>query len=77
MRQFYRAGLNPNITSLRAPLNIEHEATQRAINIAAASGCPLCVVHVSCEEAARAILDARTAGQAVVGGNADKLYATG
>lgn len=49
------------------PSYIEHEATQRAINIAAASGCPLCVVHVSCEEAARAILDARTAGQAVVG----------
>lgn len=52
---------------LTRPVFTEVEATQRAIILADAAGCPLCVVHVSCEAVAKVIQNARNEGKAVIG----------
>lgn len=49
------------------PPFVESECTQRAITLADAAGCPLCVVHVSCKEASDVIAEARAKGMAVIG----------
>jgi dihydropyrimidinase len=47
------------------PPETEGEATHRAIELAHLAGCPLYVVHVSCEPAIEAVARARAAGRAV------------
>jgi len=49
------------------PPEVEGEATHRAIMIADMAGCPLYVVHVSCQEAHDAIARARVGGKRVFG----------
>ena len=45
----------------------EAEAVSRAIRFADAAKCPMCIVHVSCEEAGEEIRKARAEGKAVIG----------
>ena len=45
----------------------EAEAVSRAIRFADAAKCPMCIVHVSCIEAAEEIRKARDEGKAVIG----------
>ena len=52
---------------LTRPVFTEVEAVQRAITLADAAGCPICILHVSCEGAARGIQNARNEGKAVIG----------
>lgn len=47
------------------PAWVEAEATRRALVMAAATECPLYVVHVTCEQALDAICEARARGQQV------------
>jgi dihydropyrimidinase len=49
------------------PAELEGEATNRAIQIAHVAGCPLYVVHVTCEESVDAIARARAKGWPVWG----------
>ncbi len=49
------------------PPGLEAEATERAIQLARLAGCPLYVVHVSCEEALASVRRGRDAGWAVWG----------
>ena len=49
------------------PPEVEGEAANRAIMIADAAGCPLYIVHVSCEQAHEAIRRARQKGMRVFG----------
>jgi dihydropyrimidinase len=49
------------------PAELEGEATNRAIQIAHLAGCPLYVVHVTCEESVDAIARARAKGWPVWG----------
>ncbi|SFI57843.1 dihydropyrimidinase [Jannaschia pohangensis] len=49
------------------PPEVEGEAANRAIMIADAAGCPLYIVHVSCEQAHEAIRRARQKGMRVYG----------
>jgi dihydroorotase len=49
------------------PVIAESEATSRALLLAAAAGCPLCVHHVTCGPAAEHVRRARAEGQDVVG----------
>jgi dihydropyrimidinase len=51
--------------SIVRPAWLEAEATRRALEIAAATECPLYVVHVTCEAALDAIRAARSRGQTV------------
>lgn len=51
--------------SIARPPWLEAEATRRALRIAEATGCPLYVVHVTCEAALHEILAARASGQVV------------
>jgi dihydropyrimidinase len=57
----------PHWHALTRPPETEGEATNRAIQLARVAGCPLYVVHVSCEEAVRPIQRAREAGWDVWG----------
>ncbi|MDQ2801774.1 MAG: dihydropyrimidinase, partial [Pseudomonadota bacterium] len=52
---------------LSRPPEVEGEATNRAIAVAAVLGAPVYIVHVSCEQAAAAIARARAEGQRVYG----------
>ncbi|MCQ2561893.1 MAG: dihydropyrimidinase [Clostridia bacterium] len=45
----------------------EAESVSKAVRFATATGCPLCVVHVSCEEAGEVIKEARAKGAPVMG----------
>lgn len=60
-------GLTPHYHYVTRPPYVEAEATARAIALADAAGCPLCVVHVSCEEAGEHVAAARAKGLKVVG----------
>jgi dihydropyrimidinase len=57
----------PHWHALTRPPETEGEATNRAIQLARVAGCPLYVVHVSCEAAVRPIKRAREAGWDVWG----------
>lgn len=59
--------LSPHYHYLTRPPYVEAEATARAIALADAAGCPLCVVHVSCREAGEHVAAARARGQRVIG----------
>ncbi len=57
----------PESHAYSRPPEVEGEAANRAIMIADASGVPVYIVHVSCEEAHEAIRRARQKGQRVYG----------
>lgn len=49
------------------PTYVEYEAVQRIITLAKAARCPICIVHVTCQEAVDAIKAARDEGAGVIG----------
>ncbi len=57
----------PEAHAYSRPPEVEGEAANRAIMIADAAGCPVYIVHVSCEQAHEAIRRARQKGQRVYG----------
>jgi dihydropyrimidinase len=57
----------PHFHALTRPPELEGEATNRAIQLAHVAGCPLYVVHVSCEDAVHPIARARKKGWDVWG----------
>jgi dihydropyrimidinase len=57
----------PHFHALTRPPELEGEATNRAIQLARIAGCPLYVVHVTCEQAVDPIRRAREAGWDVWG----------
>ena len=57
----------PEAHAYSRPPEVEGEAANRAIMIADAAGCPLYIVHVSCEQAHEAIRRARAKGMRVYG----------
>ena len=57
----------PKYHSLTRPPETEGEATNRAIQLAHIAGCPVYIVHVSCEDAIEPIERAREKGWNVVG----------
>ena len=57
----------PEAHAYSRPPQVEGEATNRAIMLADMAGCPLYVVHVSCEDSHEAIRRARQAGKRVWG----------
>ena len=57
----------PHFHALTRPPELEGEATNRAIQLARVAGCPLYVVHVSCEDAVHPIARAREKGWNVWG----------
>ncbi len=57
----------PRFHALTRPPELEGEATNRAIQLARVAGCPLYVVHVSCEDAVHPIAVAREKGWDVWG----------
>jgi dihydropyrimidinase len=57
----------PRWHSVTRPPITEAEATNRAIKLAHLAGCPLYVVHVSCEEAIEPVAAARAAGWRIWG----------
>jgi dihydropyrimidinase len=57
----------PEGHSYSRPPEVEGEAANRAIMIADAAGCPLYIVHVSCEQTHEAIRRARQKGMRVFG----------
>ncbi len=59
--------LDPSWHAKTRPAELEGEATNRAIQIAHVAGCPLYVVHVTCEESVEAIARARAKGWPVWG----------
>ena len=59
--------LTPKYHYLSRPPFVEAEATQRALILAEAADCPLCIVHISCEAAAKYVEQARANGQKVIG----------
>lgn len=58
--------LEPKYHYISRPPFTESEATQRAIILAEAADCPLCVAHVSCEAAAQFVAEARDKGLKVM-----------
>ena len=57
----------PEAHAFSRPPEVEGEAANRAIMIADAAGCPLYIVHVSCEQTHEAIRRARQKGMRVYG----------
>lgn len=67
-RALMEAGkIGPDSHPRSRPSTVEGEAAQRAIGLASLLDAPLYIVHVSTEEAARAIAEARLRGQTVYG----------
>jgi dihydropyrimidinase len=62
-----QGNLEPPWHAKTRPPELEGEATNRAIQIAHVAGCPLYVVHVTCEESVDAIARARAKGWSVWG----------
>jgi len=62
-----RGVTGPEGHSYSRPPEVEGEAANRAIMIADMAGCPLYIVHVSCEETHEAIRRAKQAGKRVYG----------
>lgn len=59
--------LEPKYHYMTRPPYGEAEAVARSIRFADAMHCPICIVHVSCEEAGEEIRRARAEGKAVIG----------
>jgi dihydropyrimidinase len=66
-RAVEEGNLDPSWHAKTRPAELEGEATNRAIQIAHLAGCPLYVVHVTCEESVDAIARARAKGWPVWG----------
>ena len=66
-RAVEEGNLDPSWHAKTRPAELEGEATNRAIQIAHLAGCPLYVVHVTCEESVGAIARARAKGWPVWG----------
>lgn len=74
-KRFVRAGkTDPKYHALSRPPEIEGEATNRAIALAEIAKAPLYVVHVTCEQAVRAIEAARERGSAVFGETCQQYF---
>ncbi len=68
VRQALEAGrTDPAVHSLTRPVELEAEATHRAIMLARVARCPLYVVHMSAEEAVAEVVAARDRGWNVFG----------
>lgn len=69
MQEKLMAGGNtgPEAHAYSRPPEVEGEATNRAITIADMAGCPVYIVHTSCEQAHEAIRRARQKGMRVYG----------
>jgi dihydropyrimidinase len=68
VREALAAGhTEPHYHALTRPPELEGEATNRAIQLAHVAGCPLYVVHVSCQDAVHPIAVAREKGWDVWG----------
>ncbi len=57
----------PKYHAQSRPSFIEGEGTHKAITFAKATGVPLYIVHVTCQEAVESLIKARTSGQTVYG----------
>lgn len=66
-RLFNEGKTEPKHHALSRPAPLEGEATSRAIMLARMTREPLYVVHVTCQQAADAITEARARGQNVIG----------
>lgn len=66
-QMFEKGCTDPKYHYMTRPPFGEAEAVSRAITFSKATSCPLCVVHVSCIEAAEVIREARKNGAPVVG----------
>ncbi|RKY21704.1 MAG: dihydropyrimidinase [Planctomycetota bacterium] len=64
---FGEGKISPKYHALSRPAPLEGEATSRAIMLARMTREPLYVVHVTCQQAAHAITEARERGQNVIG----------
>ena len=58
---------DPKFHAQSRPPEIEGEATNRAVTLAGMTGCPLYVVHMTCEPAIQALARGRAAGYPVMG----------
>ena len=66
-RAVEEGNLDPSWHAKTRPAELEGEATNRAIQIAHLAGCPVYIVHVTCEESVEAIARARAKGWPVWG----------
>ena len=66
-RAVEEGNLDPSWHAKTRPAELEGEATNRAIQIAHLAGCPVYIVHVTCEESVDAIARARAKGWPVWG----------
>ncbi len=66
-RAVEEGNLDPSWHAKTRPAELEGEATNRAIQIAHLAGCPVYIVHVTCEESVGAIARARANGWPVWG----------
>ena len=62
--------------SVSRPQEIEGEATNRAVVMAGLTGCPLYVVHMTCEESIDALRRGRAAGYPVMGESCTQILLT-
>ncbi|MEZ5232841.1 MAG: hypothetical protein R2749_09040 [Acidimicrobiales bacterium] len=62
-----RGETDPRYHSLTRPVELEEEATNRAIALARVADCPLYIVHMSAREAVEAVARARNLGANVFG----------
>jgi len=70
-----RGDTAPRFHALTRPEEVEAEATNRAIQLAAIAGAPLLVVHVSCEQALEPIHRAHELGQTVYAETCPQYFA--
>ena len=70
-----RGDTAPRFHALTRPEEVEAEATNRAIQLAAIAGTPLLVVHVSCEQALEPIHRAHELGQTVYAETCPQYFA--
>jgi dihydropyrimidinase len=65
---------DPYWHAVSRPQEIEGEATNRAVTMAGLTGCPLYVVHMTCEEAVDALRRGRAAGYPVMGESCTQYF---
>ena len=73
-RAVEEGNLDPSWHAKTRPAELEGEATNRAIQIAHLAGCPVYIVHVTCEESVGAIAAARAKGWPVWGESCTQYF---